>query len=166
MDIVAVSGHRPEKIQNETYLRAQIEKFLEQRRVERLIHGAAAGVDLWTAFIAIKLGVEVTTARPWAGHTPRAQDRKLYDFVIERSTEVVNVCEDQNYNNRPWLYQKRNEWMVDHADKVFAVWDGSSGGTKNCFDYALGKKPILRYFPAHGWSVYDASGKEIAKQWV
>lgn len=28
--------------------------------------------------------------------------------------------------------QKRNEYMVDLADKVVAVWDGSKGGTDNC----------------------------------
>ena len=29
--------------------------------------------------------------------------------------------------------------MVDHSDRVLAVWDGSSGGTKNCIDYAKEK---------------------------
>ena len=32
--------------------------------------------------------------------------------------------------------QKRNEYMVDKADIVIAVWDGSSGGTGNCVKYA------------------------------
>lgn len=41
--------------------------------------------------------------------------------------------------------QKRNEYMVDHSDKVIAVWDGSKSGTKNCIDYAkkVGKDIIF-----------------------
>jgi uncharacterized phage-like protein YoqJ len=33
-------------------------------------------------------------------------------------------------------FLKRDEWMVDHASRVIAVYDGVSGGTKNTIDYA------------------------------
>jgi uncharacterized phage-like protein YoqJ len=42
--------------------------------------------------------------------------------------------------------QIRNEWMVDNAHIVLALWDGSSGGTGNCIKYANRKsvnKPII-----------------------
>ena len=44
--------------------------------------------------------------------------------------------------------QKRNEYMVDLADKVIAVWNGSTGGTYNCVKYAekCGKE-IIRIVP-------------------
>ena len=32
--------------------------------------------------------------------------------------------------------QVRNEWMVDRADRIMALWDGSFGGTHNCVTYA------------------------------
>jgi precorrin-6x reductase len=32
--------------------------------------------------------------------------------------------------------QRRNMQMIDCADIVIAVWDGSTGGTKNAVDYA------------------------------
>ncbi|WP_188052008.1 hypothetical protein [Azospirillum sp. Sh1] len=32
----------------------------------------------------------------------------------------------------------RNEWMVDHSDRLLALWDGSQGGTANCVRYARG----------------------------
>ena len=32
--------------------------------------------------------------------------------------------------------QTRNEWMVNHCDKLIAVWNGSDGGTGNCVNYA------------------------------
>ena len=44
--------------------------------------------------------------------------------------------------------QKRNEYMVDLADIVIAVWDGSASGTGNCVRYTerCGKK-IIRIMP-------------------
>lgn len=34
--------------------------------------------------------------------------------------------------------------MVDDCDSLLALWDGSSGGTKNCLDYARKKgKPYI-----------------------
>jgi len=38
--------------------------------------------------------------------------------------------------------------MVDHSDVLMAMWDGSSGGTKNCYKYAKDKnKRIIRIDP-------------------
>ena len=47
----------------------------------------------------------------------------------------------------PGLYtvfkmQKCNIRMLDHCQKFIAVWDGSSGGTKNCLDYANSKNDV------------------------
>lgn len=33
-------------------------------------------------------------------------------------------------------FQIRNEWMVDHAARVIAVFNGEHSGTKNTIDYA------------------------------
>jgi uncharacterized phage-like protein YoqJ len=43
--------------------------------------------------------------------------------------------------------QLRNIWMVDHADEVWAFWDGSKGGTANCVKYAERvNKPVRNLF--------------------
>jgi len=43
---------------------------------------------------------------------------------------------------------ERNIWMVDNCDFLISVWDGTSGGTKNCVDYAISKKKdIIRIDP-------------------
>ena len=34
---------------------------------------------------------------------------------------------------------QRNEWMVDHSNRVIAYFNGAPGGTKNTIDYAAGK---------------------------
>lgn len=56
------------------------------------------------------------------------------------------MVSDEEY--KPWLMQKRNEFMVDRVDTVLAVWDGSDGGTGNCVKYAkkIGKH-MLRLLP-------------------
>lgn len=61
----------------------------------------------------------------------------------EAAAEVV-VVSDGEY--AVWKMQTRNEAMVDAADELWALWDGSSGGTKNCIDYAKGKVPIFNFF--------------------
>ena len=57
--------------------------------------------------------------------------------------DTIKLVSDEEY--KPYLMQKRNEYMVDHSDKVIAVWDGSKSGTKNCIDYAkkVGKDIIF-----------------------
>lgn len=58
----------------------------------------------------------------------------------------MKLVSDEEY--KPWLMQKRNEYMVDLADKVIAVWDGSKSGTANCVKYAEKTgKGIIRINP-------------------
>jgi uncharacterized phage-like protein YoqJ len=51
--------------------------------------------------------------------------------------------------------QRRNEWMVDRADKLVALWDGSWGGTFNCIEYARKKGVPFDNLWAR-WSTDDA----------
>lgn len=36
----------------------------------------------------------------------------------------------------PKVYQIRNEWMVNHSNRVIAVYNGKIGGTRNTLLYA------------------------------
>jgi hypothetical protein len=43
----------------------------------------------------------------------------------------------------PWRFERRNEWMVDRADRVVALWSGAEGGTARCVACAERKrKPV------------------------
>ena len=46
-------------------------------------------------------------------------------------------------------YTSRDCYMVDHSDMVIALWNGTSTGTRQAFQYArsLGKKTIVRTIP-------------------
>ena len=68
-------------------------------------------------------------------------------MILEKA-DIVTMVTDAPYT--PSCMQQRNEYMVNHSDKVIAVWNGSSGGTKNCIDYAKNrKKEIIWFFPCY-----------------
>lgn len=59
----------------------------------------------------------------------------------------------------PKAMQIRNEWIVDRADRIIALWDGSFGGTHNCITYANKRKvPVDNLWdawadPEYPWDV-------------
>lgn len=146
--IVAGTGHRPEDAEDEKIVRTKARVALQYSGADVFICGGASGFDLWAGDEARILGLEVWFAKPWAGHSPRVEDRELYNRLQEYSSRVINVDESESYPG-PWCYQKRNEWMVDNATHVLAYWSGvEKGGTYNCVKYARGKKPIRNIYQA------------------
>jgi len=144
MTVVAVTGHRPEKITNPEWVRIELLNAYKALTARRVITGMAAGVDLWAAREAFIDGIPFVCARPWAGHGPRKIDTFAYNMATKHADKVVDIDDAEDYPG-PWVYQKRNEWMVDNANIVIAVWDGTSGGTANCVKYAkkVGKSIYL-----------------------
>lgn len=145
--VAAITGHRPEKIANWQYVEYQLALALQDQQIHVMIQGMAAGVDLRSARVAFSLNIPYIAARPWAGHKPRKADEIEYQKVLTHARRVVDVDPSIDYPGA-WVYQKRNEWMVDNADMLVAVWDGSGGGTANCVAYALKREvPIWRIDP-------------------
>ena len=136
--IVAFTGHRPTRLK-EHLLRTEvaIRKFLEERKPDKVISGMAQGVDMFAFEHAYELGIPVIAAVPWWGHGnnwPKVH-REEYIDNLDKAAEVVVVSEVEMFV--PWVYQKRDEWMVDRCDLLVAVWDGvDGGGTYNTIQYA------------------------------
>lgn len=69
----------------------------------------------------------------------------VYDLVksdaINANAKSIMLTEDMLYEQsyKGYLMQKRNEYMVDNINELIAVWDGQSGGTANCVNYAKKK---------------------------
>lgn len=160
---IAVTGHRPSKL-GDAYdlhhstnitigqnMRAFIlqkagyqektNSFLSDEKVT-LISGMALGVDTIWALVALKLKeryptkFELECAIPCAKHSSRWKkvDQDRHADIMARADIVTMVSEDAY---APYLMQKRNEYMVDKADILLAVWDGTKGGTGNCVKYAM-----------------------------
>lgn len=149
--IVAVTGHRPDKLGgyhdhafHHEIKMAMVEAFLDFK-TNKVVSGMAIGVDTFAVQVARTLSIPYIAAIPFKGQELRWPDSSqiYYRDCLDNAEEVVTVCEG---GYAPWKMQKRNEWMVDHCDILVAVWDGTSGGTNNCINYAVGKKPIY-YIP-------------------
>lgn len=136
---VAITGHRPERIKDMVLVRYALARAYHDIGVTTIIQGMAAGVDIESAKACIVTpgGAKWWSVKPWAGHTPRIADRDDYQKAWGMADKRFVVNESEKYLG-PWMYQRRNEWMVDHSDKaVLAVWDGvEKGGTWNCIKYA------------------------------
>lgn len=163
--IVSVTGHRPEDLPNVEWVYEALKKVIVDNNVELLVQGMAAGVDLMSADACIELGVPFVSARPWATHTPRKDDREQYQRALDKAVEVVNVDPATEYVG-PWLYHNRNEYMVDRAETVIAVWTGkTSGGTYACVRYAKRqKKPIIQINPVTQEIIYPKMKPEEPHQ--
>jgi len=152
--VCCFTGHRPSKLKGyktednkdllwEIY--KVIEDHINNKEVRTFISGMALGVDIWAARMVFKakrdypeLGIKLVCAIPCKNHSSKwnEQDKKIWQRVVEAADEVVYVSEEEY---KPYLMQKRNEWMCDRSDYVIAVYDGSGGGTGNCVEYAQKK---------------------------
>lgn len=136
MKTIAITGHRPESIPDEQWTKGAISHALNVLSPDRIIVGMAAGVDLWSAVLAHHLEIPWIAVRPWSGHAPRSDDTYMYNWVLKHAEEVVDITDKQVYPGA-FIYHQRNEWMVDHADGVLAVWNEmGKGGTAACVKYA------------------------------
>lgn len=138
--IIAGTGHRPNKLGGyslnaRTRLFNTAIKSLEYLAPTKVISGMALGWDQALARAAIELGIPFIAAVPFVGQEniwPAASQREFHELCKAASEHVI--VSPGGYS--PAKMQVRNEWMVDRADRILALWDGSSGGTKNCLDYA------------------------------
>lgn len=142
----AATGHRPDKLGGYSHIpRLALTKlarsFLLSNRPSRVISGMALGWDQAWMAAALDLGIPAIAALPFVGQENRWPEhtRATYHAMLEQAAEVWVIGDGYS----PQAMQKRNEWMVDNADQVIALWDGStSGGTFNCIEYAKNRKPI------------------------
>lgn len=144
---IAVTGHRSEDCESELEVRRKFRLVFEECQPELVIVGMANGCDLWAGDEARLMGIEIWAVRPWAGHEPRVEDEELYSRLIDYASKVVVVTDQEEYPG-PYVYHKRNEWMVDNSTHVLAYLSPSKtrGGTFSCVKYAEGKKPIRNIY--------------------
>lgn len=146
--IVAATGHRPEKLggydeKTRRALGALATEWLHYARPDKVISGMALGWDQAVAAACVVLGIPFIAAVPFEGQDRKWPQpaRERYWRLIEKSesVEIMNPTNPLHMFDVPRMMQLRNEWMVDRANKMLALWDGSWGGTFNCLEYARKK---------------------------
>lgn len=159
---IALTGHRPNKLGGYDLtkpgyadLQADLEQYirfqLQSHDVVWGHSGLALGADtIWTkAILAMKKefpGRVFFHAEIPMNQQPTAWFKKTdIDFWHE---SVANADEKSVYGDLDAVEEsfrkkfaskflnERNEGMVNHANILLAVWDGSSGGTGNAVNYA------------------------------
>ena len=137
------TGHRPMKLTRPIEaVQAELEKEIRLAVNEGFtvfITGMAQGVDIWAAQTILRLRNEgrqlrIICASPYEGFERRWSNnwKQQYNEVIQRADLVRFICPDYS----PSCFQIRNEWMVHHASRVIAVFNGEPSGTKNTIDFA------------------------------
>lgn len=144
--ILAATGHRPDKLggyglQVRRALGALACEYLHERRPEKVISGMALGWDQAIAAAALICDIPLVAAVPMRGQAdPWPEEaRRRWRRLLDGAAEVVIVAEapgTPEFAGPAALMQLRNEWMVDRADHIVALHDGSTGGTFNCLRYA------------------------------
>lgn len=137
------TGHRPEKLKRpEADIKRSLEAAIDQAIRDgftTFITGMAQGVDIWAAQIVLRrretnptLRLVAALAYPNGEKHWHAAWKKQYIQVLACADETVTVS--PAYSRA--CYQLRDEWMVNHASRVIAVYDGVPGGTRNTIEYA------------------------------
>ena len=136
------TGHRPEKLSlpEETVrqlLEAEILLSIQKGYTD-FITGMADGTDTWAAQIVLSLRetfpqLRLHAAVPYAGFVPRKAWKNAYEDILARADSVTYVSPSREKN----VFQIRNIWMVDRSSRVIAVYNGTSGGTRNTVLYAF-----------------------------
>lgn len=142
--IIAAAGHRPNKL-GEEYdgigpvsdgIRAWMHGIIERYRPEGVISGMALGVDTLWAEVALHDKIKVTAAIPCRNQTARwpSESVNRYARILANPLVTPILISSEDYTDG--CMQRRNEWMVDHADLLIAVYNFSRGGTSNALAYA------------------------------
>lgn len=134
--ILGVTGHRPDKLPNIDAVHAAISLKLHELRPQRVYTGMAIGVDQIVAAKCIGFDIPFIAVVPFIGQErlwPKAVQAE-YKNLLRYAADTI-VVSPAGYSFEKM--HKRNRWIVDHCDSLFAVWDGSSGGTANTVQYAL-----------------------------
>lgn len=146
------TGHRPEKLSRSQWvIKMELEFQIRQAVADGFdvfITGMARGVDIWAAQIVLKLrndgqNVKLICACPYEGVEQRWKPSwQMHYREILKSADLVKYVSDRYC---PSCFQVRNEWMVDHASRVIAVFNGKKGGTRNMIAYAEKQKVPITF---------------------
>lgn len=158
--VAAMTGHRPNKLYGydlraEKYmqLRMLFTAALEKFGASELWTGMALGADQAAALAVLDmknrgLDIQLNAAVPFPGQESRwtEESKQLYQAILSKCDKKTIVT---NGPYSPKAMQDRNIYMVDRADYIIAIYDGSSGGTGNCVSYAKSRGvPVLRIDPS------------------
>lgn len=179
------TGHRPKHFSfgtNEldpgcvyikTFLRETAESLIGKHGVTHFIAGGAMGVDTWAMEEAVALrerhpSVTLELALPYPGREKRypAKDRLRFEALAHQADRITIL--GPAYDGRA-CFDRRDHFMIDHANHVIAVWLGIMTGTGRAMAHAKRNRRIVHLLMAETvekrvrFGREDADGKIGAK---
>lgn len=170
MKTCAITGHRPTRFKfkyKENYAGCKRLKkrlhdqfaLLYEQGVRRFLVGGSLGVDMWSGEILLDLwkqpeysDIELVIVLPYPGHDARWDERSKnrMAFLLKHCAEHQTIGTDAS----PESFDKRNRYLVDHADYLVAVYDNDRtvrSRTGQTVRYAEEQgKPVIMIHPDTG----------------
>lgn len=137
---IGVTGHRSIPAAVESSVRSGMRRLLRDGGNLEALTSLAAGADQLFADIALARGVPVTAVIPgmdYETHLGDAAARASYRRILGSCSARVQLPAEPTHEE---AYSAAGRWIVDHADRLVAVWDGrparGPGGTGDVVAYA------------------------------
>lgn len=147
-----VTGHRDIPAREINRVKAALRREIEKAIADgftRFMSGFAEGVDQYFAEIVLELkkshlALELIAVIPYQKRLDSLREKKRTYEMLEACADVVVIREEY----QPSVYSHRNRYMVEHSDRVIAVYDGrEKGGTAGTIRFAHAMKKELREIP-------------------
>lgn len=137
---VGVTGHRSIPPAVLPSVRTGIRRQLQGDEELEVLSSLAAGADQLFADIALDRGIPVTAVIPgmdYEAHLGDAATRASYRRLLNSCRTRVDLPVEATHEE---AYFAAGRWIVDHVDRLVAVWDGQParglGGTGDVVAYA------------------------------
>jgi len=137
---IGVTGHRSIPAAVLPSVRTGIRRLLQGDEELEALSSLAAGADQLFADIALERGIPLTAVIPgmdYEAHLGDADTRASYRRLLDSCRTRVNLPVEATHEE---AYFAAGRWIVDHVDRLVAVWDGlparGLGGTGDVVAYA------------------------------
>ena len=163
MKKIAVTGHRPKYLGNEygligpysNYIRAELQKIIDEHKPTHMISGMALGVDTIWAKLAVENNIPLIAAIPFTEQAKNWStiDQNNYSHLLTKAQERYIISMTNIFT--PDVYHNRDKWMVNNADLVVAVLlkKKKTSGTAFTARYAESQKVSVIYVDPNGWKI-------------
>ena len=147
-----VTGHRDLPQNQINYVKAALLREIEKSVADGFtcfMSGVAEGVDQYFVEIVMEKQkdnpeLELIAVLPYQKRLENLKEKGHTYEMLEACRDVVVIQEEY----QPSVYSHRNRYMVEHSDRVIAVYDGrEQGGTVRTIRFAHQMKKELREIP-------------------
>lgn len=150
--VCCVTGHRDLPQNQINYVKAALLREIEKAVADGytcFMSGFAEGVDQYFVEMVMEKqkedpALELIAVLPYRKRLDSLREKGRTYEMLEACSDVVVMQEEY----RPSVYSHRNRYMVEHSDRVIAVYDGrEKGGTVRTIRFTHRMKKELREIP-------------------